>query len=74
LAINAKEERILSPKQKDRTTMISKFSKDELLFVDFSISIHASLVLRKQNFNWYKVLNWYFYIGIYDENPFNWYL
>jgi hypothetical protein len=54
--------------------MISKFSKYELMFVNFSISIHASLVLRKQNFNWYKVLNWYFYIGIYDENPFNWYL
>jgi hypothetical protein len=35
-----------------------------LIFDNFSIGIHASLVLRKQNFNWY--LN--------NGNLFNWYL
>jgi hypothetical protein len=48
-------EKILSPKQKDRTTIISKnFEiKLQLIFGNFSIGIHASLILRKQNFNWY---------------------
>jgi hypothetical protein len=59
-------ERLLSPKQKERTTIISKKIKIklQLIFGNFSIGIHASFVLRKQNFNWY--LN--------NGNLFNWYI
>jgi hypothetical protein len=71
-----KGERILSPKQKDRTTIISKNFEImlQLIFGNFSIGIHASFVLRKQNFNWYlnngNLFNWclsrsFFKISIY---------
>jgi hypothetical protein len=66
LAINAKGGENIKPKAKGPHPIISKkFEiKLQLIFGNFSIGIHASLVLRKQNFNWY--LN--------NGNLFNWYI
>jgi hypothetical protein len=65
LAINAKGGENIKPKAKGPHHHFKNFAiKLQFIFGNLPIGIHASLVLRKQNFNWYPN----------NGNLFNWYL